>query len=190
MPPQDTHGCVKLIKSAVDTQHQEVQNMTRNLRIGTAFLAANTILGVASVILDHRATVNAAGVMAPRFEVDPMWPKPLPNHWVLGQTIGVTADAKDNIWIIHRGGSLEPKESYALTNPPGAICCLPAPPVLEFDQEGNLIGHWGGPGKGYDWPSSNHGITVDYKGNVWIGGNGRGTHPAGAAPAAAISGAS
>ena len=121
--------------------------MTRNFRIGTAFLTAIVVLGVASVILDHKATVNAAGVMAPRFEVDPMWPKPLPNHWVLGQTIGVTADAKDNIWIIHRGGSLEPKESYALTNPPGAICCLPAPPVLEFDQEGNLIGHWGGPGQ-------------------------------------------
>ena len=51
---------------------------------------------------------------------------------------------------------------------------MPAPPVLEFDQAGNLIGHWGGPGQGYDWPDSNHGITVDYKGNVWIGGNGRG----------------
>src|SRR5579863_1785446 len=154
--------------------------MTRNFRIGTAFLTAIVVLGVASVILDHKATVNAAGVMAPRFEVDPMWPKPLPNHWVLGQTIGVSADAKDNIWIIHRGGSLEPKESYALTNPPGSTCCLPAPPVLEFDQAGNLVGHWGGPGEGYDWPASNHGITVDYKGNVWIGGNGRGTPPGGA----------
>jgi DNA-binding beta-propeller fold protein YncE len=164
--------------------------MTRNFRIGMAFLIAIVVLGVASVILDHRATVNAAGVMAPRFEVDPMWPKPLPNHWILGQTIGVSADSKDHIWIIHRGGSLEPKEIYATTNPPGSACCVPAPPVLEFDQEGNLIGHWGGPGQGYDWPSSNHGITVDYKGNVWIGGNGRGAQPAGAAPAAPISGAS
>ena len=58
----------------------------------------------------------------------------------------------------------------------------PAPPVLEFDQAGNLIGHWGGPGQGYDWPESNHGITVDYKGNVWIGGNGRGPQPEGEAP--------
>ncbi len=49
---------------------------------------------------------------------------------------------------------------------------MTAPPVLEFDKAGNLIGHWGGPGKGYNWPNSNHGITVDYKGNVWIGGNG------------------
>ncbi len=50
-------------------------------------------------------------------------------------------------------------------------CCTPAPPVLEFDQEGNLLRHWGGPGAGYEWPISNHGITVDHKGNVWIGGN-------------------
>ena len=72
-------------------------------------------------------------------------------------------------------GSLEARRSCTrTTNPPTAQCCAPAPPVLEFDQAGNLIGHWGGPGDGYDWPDSNHGITVDYKGNVWIGGNGRG----------------
>jgi DNA-binding beta-propeller fold protein YncE len=44
--------------------------------------------------------------------------------------------------------------------------------VLEFDQAGNLLRHWGGPGQGYEWPDSNHGIFIDYKGNVWIGGNG------------------
>ena len=68
----------------------------------------------------------------------------------------------------------KPGELHASANPPIAQCCAAAPPVLEFDQAGNLIGHWGGPGQGYDWPDSNHGITVDYKGNVWIGGNGRG----------------
>ena len=57
--------------------------------------------------------------------------------------------------------------------PKAAECCAAAPPILEFNEDGDLIGHWGGPGAGYDWPSSNHGITVDYKGNVWIGGNGR-----------------
>ena len=103
-----------------------------------------------------------------------MWPKPLPNHWVIGQTIGVSVDAQDHVWIIHRAGALERMEVYAAANPPAAECCAPAPPVLEFDQEGNLIGHWGGEdGPGYEWPASNHGITVDYKGNVWIGGNGR-----------------
>ena len=156
--------------------------MTRNVRMGAGFVAALVVLGAGSAMLDRHATVSAAtAVMAPRFEVDPMWPKPLPNHWVQGMTIGVSADAKDNIWIIHRAGSLEAKEVYEIAKPtPAAECCAPAPPVLEFDQEGNLIGHWGGPGAGYDWPDSNHGITVDYKGNVWIGGNGRGPQPAAA----------
>jgi DNA-binding beta-propeller fold protein YncE len=151
--------------------------MKRNLYVGAAFLALLAVLGIGSAILGKRAVVEAAGVMAPKFEVDPMWPKPLPNHWVQGMTIGVSVDDKDHIWIIHRGGSLEPKENYLSTNPPGASCCAVAPPVMEFDEEGNLLNHWGGPGQGYDWPDSNHGITVDYKGNVWIGGNGRGTPP-------------
>ena len=153
--------------------------MNRNLRVGIAFATALVLLGLASVALEKRTTVQAAGVMAPRFEVDPLWPKPLPNHWLMGQTIGVDVDAQDRVWIIHRAGSLEPGEKHATTNPPTAQCCAPAPPILEFDQAGNLVGNWGGPGAGYDWPDSNHGITVDYKGNVWIGGNGRGAQPAG-----------
>ncbi len=118
----------------------------------------------------HGRTVEAATVMAPRFEVDPFWPKPLPNHWLMGQSIGVSVDAKDHVWMIHRAGSLEPGETHLTQGI--AQCCAAAPPVLEFDAEGNLIGHWGGPGDGYDWPAANHGITIDYKGNVWIGGNG------------------
>ncbi|HEY7389792.1 MAG TPA: hypothetical protein VH640_14845 [Bryobacteraceae bacterium] len=148
--------------------------MKRNYYIGAGFAAVIAILGITRAVLIQHAVVHAATVQAPRFEVDPLWPKPLPNHWILGQTIGVSVDANDHIWIIHRAGSLEPGERHATTNPPTAQCCAPAPPVLEFDEQGNLIGHWGGPGEGYDWPDSNHGITVDYKGNVWIGGNGRG----------------
>src|SRR5437667_971942 len=153
----------------------------RDLLIGVTFLVLLAALAVGQKVLESRAVAEAAGVQAPMFEVDPLWPKPLPNHWLQGNTIGVSVDAQDHVWIIHRGGSLEPKEVYASTNPPGASCCLPAPPVLEFDQAGNLIGHWGGPGQGYEWPDSNHGITVDYKGNVWIGGNGAPTAPPGAA---------
>jgi hypothetical protein len=148
--------------------------MKRQISIGALFLTAIVALGAGSRALDRRAAVEAAAVQAPRFEVDPLWPKPLPNKWILGQTIGVSVDAQDHVWIIHRAGSLEPGEVHATTNPPTAQCCAPAPPVLEFDAAGNLVGHWGGPGAGYDWPDSNHGITVDYAGNVWIGGNGRG----------------
>jgi DNA-binding beta-propeller fold protein YncE len=146
--------------------------MKRHLYVGAAFLGTLGGLWIGSEVLAKRAA--AATTMAPRFEVDPMWPKPLPNHWILGQTIGVSVDAQDNVWIIHRAGSLEAGEQHATTNPPISKCCAPAPPVLEFDPAGNLINSWGGKGQGYDWPDSNHGITVDYKGNVWIGGNGRG----------------
>jgi DNA-binding beta-propeller fold protein YncE len=156
--------------------------MKRDVRTGVTFAAIVAALGIGSVVLDQRSNLKAAAVMAPRFEVDPMWPKPLPNHWLLGNAIGVAVDAQDHIWIVHRQASLEAMENYAVANPPGpkrqagvveSECCGPAPPVLEFDEAGNLIGHWGGPGEGYDWPETNHGILVDYKGNVWIGGNGR-----------------
>jgi DNA-binding beta-propeller fold protein YncE len=116
-------------------------------------------------------------VQAPLFEVDPLWPKPLPNHWVLGMTVGVTVGPDDHIWIVHRPGSVEENFRAATASPPIGRCCTPAPPVLEFDQEGNLVSHWGGPGSGYEWPQNNHGITVDYKGNVWLGGNGEGETP-------------
>jgi DNA-binding beta-propeller fold protein YncE len=151
--------------------------MHRNLSIFAIGLALFCALGAGSYVLEQRAAIHAAAPMAPRFEVDPLWPKPLPNHWILGQTIGVSVDAQDHVWIIHRAGSLEPGEVHATTNPPTAQCCAPAPPILEFDPDGNLVGHWGGRGEGYDWPESNHGITIDYKGNVWVGGNGRGQAP-------------
>ncbi len=152
--------------------------MKRKHYFGTSFLAFLVALAVAYYALQKRAVVEAAAVQAPRFEVDPMWPKPLPNHWVIGSVIGVSVDANDHIWIIHRAGSLEAKEQYLTMKPPNSECCAAAPPILEFNEAGDLIGHWGGPGQGYDWPSSNHGIDVDYKGNVWIGGNGRGQQPA------------
>jgi DNA-binding beta-propeller fold protein YncE len=149
--------------------------VTKDQRAGTAILTIAATLGMASIFFQRRAVVEAASMQAPRFEVDPLWPQPLPNHWVLGNVIGVAADAQDHIWIVHRGAALERMETYAAVTPPAADCCSAAPPVLEFDEAGNLIGHWGGPGEGYDWPDTNHGITVDYKGNVWIGGNGRGS---------------
>jgi DNA-binding beta-propeller fold protein YncE len=147
-----------------------------NLFVGLLLLVLLAGLGVAQQLLEKTAAAQSkAAVQAPRFEVDPMWPKPLPNHWVMGNVIGVGVDAQDHIYIIHRGaGSLEPKEIYAAANPPASECCLPAPPVLEFDAEGNLVKSWGGPKPGapYEWPESNHGITPDAKGNLWIGGNG------------------
>ena len=147
----------------------------RNILIGTAFLAALVSLGIGQYLVSETVAAQEKAVQAPMFEVDPFWPKPLPNHWLIGSTIGVSVDSRDHVFIIHRASSLnESNEISAATDPPTAAeCCVPAPPVLEFDPEGNLVGHWGGPGEGYDWPGSNHGITIDPKDNVWIGGNGQ-----------------
>ena len=145
---------------------------TRNLFVGAGFVALLALLAGGQAILERTAAAQSkAGVQAPRFEVDPLWPKPLPNHWILGSTIGVWADADDHIWVIHRSSATlnDNEKALELKN---SDCCAGAPPVLEFDQAGNLLRHWGGPGAGYEWPDSNHGIFIDYKGNVWIGGNG------------------
>ncbi len=146
--------------------------MRRDYAIGAAFLVLLCALGIGQAALD-RVAAEGKSVQAPRFEVDPMWPKPLPNHWLLGNVIGVGVDFQDHIWIVHRGvGTLDRKEIYAAADPPLADCCIPAPPVIEFDQQGNVVHAWGGPGQGFEWPESNHGIVIDSKGVVWIGGNG------------------
>ena len=138
-----------------------------------ASLGVIAALGIGQALLDGMAAARAQGAQAPRFEVDPFWPKPLPNHWVLGQSIGVWVDDRDRVWIVHRGSPSLNANEKALEVGNGD-CCASAPPVLAFDREGNLVKHWGGPGEGFDWPTSNHGIFVDHTGSVWIGGNGPG----------------
>ena len=109
----------------------------------------------------------------PQFQVDAFWPKPLPNHWILGQVSGIATDRFDRIWVVHRPSSLNARERAAEQNPPEAKCCVAAPPVLVFDQSGNLIRSWGGPGQGYEWPESEHGIYIDGNDFVWLAGNGK-----------------
>ncbi len=145
----------------------------RNVFIGAGLIALLAALGVSQSVLEKQALAQGgSGISAPRFEVDPMWPKPLPNGWYIGQTIGVWADNQDHVWIIHRNDSLDAVEAAADQNPPTGACCKKAPPIIEFDQAGNVLHAFGGPGAGYDWPDSNHGIFADTKGFVWIGGNG------------------
>ena len=136
-----------------------------------ALVAVIVGLGIGQAALQNRAEAQRTNVQAPMFEVDPFWPKPF--NGLLGMTIGVWVDEQDYVWIIHRSSAtLHNNEKGAELNPPIAECCRGAPPVLAFDPEGNLVKSWGGPGPGYEWPQSNHGIHIDYKGNVWIGGNG------------------
>jgi len=146
----------------------------RNLLLCGGMLAASLIgLAGALAMLQSAATAEGSMVEVPIFEVDPLWPKPLPNEGLLGMVIGASVDAQDNVWIVHRGSqTLNNNEKGAELNPPIADCCRSAPPVLAFNQAGDTIRAWGGPGEGYEWPESMHGIHVDYKGNVWLGGNG------------------
>jgi DNA-binding beta-propeller fold protein YncE len=157
----------------------------RNLLIGAMFIAALGLLVVTERVLEQSAEAQAkSGMQVPRFEVDPFWPKNMSQKWVFGQTIGLGIDEKDNVWIIHRGndpGNLDGTEfahpsanakEYYKPGSPVSECCDPAPPVVAFDQAGNVAYSWGGPGLHPDWPDSNHGIIVDNKGVVWIGGNG------------------
>ena len=143
----------------------------RSIYVAGAFVVALVVLGCTQAMLDRQADTSGRTVQAPIFEVDPLWPKPLPHHWALGMTIGVWVDEQDNVWIIHRTSATLHANERALELGVGE-CCRGAPPVLAFDPAGNLIRAWGGPGNGYQWPESNHGIHVDHKGFVWIGGNG------------------
>jgi DNA-binding beta-propeller fold protein YncE len=133
--------------------------------------AAGAALFVGQARLE--AALAGQAVQAPYFEVDPYWPKPLPNGWLLGMVIGVGVDSRDHVYIVHRGAATlnaRTEAGYPLVGP----CCSAAPPVLEFDPEGNLVRSWGGKQEGapYTWPGSNHGIAIDHMDNVWIGGNG------------------
>src|SRR5882672_1414536 len=159
-------------RGSLNQRGSQMKITRRDLIGASAFVAVLAALGACQAMLDGKAG-SGPTVQAPVFEVDPLWPKPLPNHWLLGMTIGVWVDEQDHVWIIHRSSAtLNNNEKGLELNPPTGECCRGAPPVLVFDQAGNLVRHWGGPGPGYEWPESNHGIFVDHKGNVWIGGNG------------------
>jgi DNA-binding beta-propeller fold protein YncE len=109
----------------------------------------------------------------PVVEVDPFWPKPLPDNWIVGDVSGVAVDSRDHVWIVHRPGTLTDRDG----RPPTSVCCVPAPPIIEFDSDGNVVQAWGGEsGEGYQWPAREHGITVDHLDNVWVSGAGRDDH--------------
>jgi DNA-binding beta-propeller fold protein YncE len=119
------------------------------------------------------ATPVGAEEKVPQFAIDATWPKPLPNNWILGQVAGIATDKYDRIWVVQRPRTLTARERAAEQIPPEAKCCAAAPPVLLFDGSGNLLRSWGGPGPGYQWPESEHGIFVDDNDFVWLAGNGK-----------------
>mgnify|MGYP001163722976 CR=1 FL=1 len=114
------------------------------------------LFGCVSLVHAQSQSEIVPGFEVPRFQVDPAWPN-LPNGWKLGVTSSIAVDKDDHVWILHRP-RLEHKPSGA-------------PPVVEIDEMGNYVQGWGGPGEGYDWPFSEHGLAIDDEGNVWITGN-------------------
>lgn len=168
--------------------------------------AASSLLPTDTIakLAERSAPRFSGGAAAPSFIVDPSWPKPLPNNWRIGQVGGLAVDQHDNIWVYHRPRSLSRVAAGGLgvagTNDEGvqvdglgyprpfggqtAGCCVPAPSVLKFDQEGNLLDSWGGPQDpgflenscrvedGCYWPGREHGLFVDHNDFVYISGNG------------------
>jgi DNA-binding beta-propeller fold protein YncE len=135
-------------------------DLRRTAAVNAAFLTVCLVAAIAQTMPYKR---NAAE-RAPEFQVDPAWPKPLPNHWSLGVVVGVAVDGQDNVWVLHRPSSVQSNEKQAVSHA--------ASPVLEFAPDGTLISSWGGPGPGFDWPEQEHGIYVDRQDHVWLGGAG------------------
>jgi DNA-binding beta-propeller fold protein YncE len=155
-------------------------------------MLALAVAAGAGFIFQESASAQGA---VPAYRVNALWPQPFPDEWVLGSVLGVTTDAQNNVWVVHRGHeSLEANErGMAQTPPSSSVCCFAAPFVLRFDPAGKITNSWGGPSTTYRWPQAAGGIVVDAKGNVWIsggglepapeGGRGRGGAPPAAAPA-------
>ncbi len=114
------------------------------------------LLAMAAVVIALGSIARSQSAAPPTFRFDPTWPKELPNNWLVGNVVGVAVDSKDNVWITHRPASQAGAEK--------------TPPVLAFDQAGNIVRSWGGSGgTGYEWGTQAHGLYVDYKDNVWVG---------------------
>src|SRR5215472_13922 len=142
--------------------------MTSRRRV---LLAAAAVAIAAGTVAVRHAGAQAIRGQVPRFDPDPLWSQALPNKWVTGQVGGVAVDSHDNLWVFHRPATIADGEKGASLNPPQSECCIPAPPVLEFDPNGRFLQAWGGPGQGYEWFTSEHGILVDSKDNVWLSGS-------------------
>ena len=152
-----------------------MRKLTRNrsLIACASVLALLVVLGISQAVLERTAEAQSKGaVQAPRFEVDPLWPKPLPNHWVLGSTIGVWVDTDDHVWIIHRSSATLANNEKALETKTAANAARARRRCSSSIRQATCCATGADRAQGYEWPDSNHGIFIDYKGNVWIGGNG------------------
>src|SRR5688572_7038927 len=155
------------------------------------FAALTAVLALAGLWQVNPNTAQAVGGDRPNFAVDPFWPKPLPNKWLVGQVAGVAVDRHDNIWIVQRSRTLTNDEAGAedvwpYSDPPRvgrrSDCCKGAPAIMKFNRNGDLLDAWGGPhdpgfletrctpAMGCEWPTNEHGIYVDHNDYVYMAG--------------------
>ena len=115
------------------------------------------------------ATASTDG--PPTFVVDPSWPREMPDLWIMGAVTSVFVDDQDHVWVTHLTETLTDEELYLMQDPPAGTCCRPAPVVVEFDSEGNVVQGWGDPATQdvAEFPRNPHGLFVDHNGFVWIG---------------------
>src|ERR1700676_3039235 len=131
------------------------KNIYRRIRIGAIGVAGGLCLLALCIALGAKAQ------SAPKYKVDPDWPKPMPNKWKIGGVTGLAVDKDDNVWVLDRPNDLTDIELEAELTPPIADCCVRPPSMIHFDKAGNVIGSFDAP--------QGHGMAVDSKGFVYIG---------------------
>jgi DNA-binding beta-propeller fold protein YncE len=124
----------------------------------TILVASLMVAGAQGAWLSNAQAAAQARSM-PMFEVDKAWPKK-PANMKFGDVSSIAIDANDNAWVLTRPRTLK-----------GDDAKMAASPITIFDAAGNYVRGWGGNGNGYEWPEREHGILIDSKGFVWVGGN-------------------
>ena len=116
-----------------------------------------TILAVATLaaFVGLAPITATAQQTAPRYAVDPAWPKPLPDRWILGGLGGVCVDAQDHVVILNRQDIFDGELTA------GHL----APPIIEFDPAGNVVHSWSDPQL---LDPRLHSCHFDKDGNFWV----------------------
>ena len=149
--------------------------MMKNRRVASAVLLAAvaplTVAGCAGGAGPAGDAEAASVGGVPSFQVDPTWPREMPDLWIMGAVTSVFVDDQDHVWVTHLRETLTPEETSAVQSPPIGDCCVPAPVVVEFDPAGNVVQGWGDPESQdvSEFPRNPHGLFVDHNGFVWIG---------------------
>lgn len=143
----------------------------RTVTIASALLVSITLIGCGPESDTTSALAPNSRPEAPAFQVDPTWPREMPNSWILGAVTAVFVDAKDHVWVTHLPETLTPEETALVQEPPIGTCCVPAPVVIEFDPEGNVVQGWGDSSTQdvSEFPRNAHGLFVDHNDYVWVG---------------------